>query len=755
MNPDNNKHIVENSITGSVFEKQTKFEYYNQIRGTNPAYSLNVDSSGVVATQAVYRQKVIFEGDSWTFSGGDTWPAYLISSSPYFGRFSQLNFAVPGEPTSSFVTSYAADIYPQRPTQVGDDYWLFVMGGVNDVITNIAGATAYANLSSVWASGKTDGFTTVAFTIPKLGSLTGSQETERLALNTLIRSDVSKFNYLVDIDSVFDYTVDPSVWANATHLSGAGFSILAKFVEEVINAKPYTLSSAGAVSEATNIFSTRLNGPVILKNLTTTQRDNLRYPVSGMEIFNTTNNRVEYFNGASWTAPGGGHTIQDEGTPITQRTNINFVGAGVTVTDGGAGPDSTIVTITSGGGSGDVVGPASAVDNRVAFFDGITGKLIKDSGLTLSGTNTGDQTSIVGINGTRAQFDTAVTDGNFLYSGDITQYTDELAQDAVGAMVDSTFVYTDLTPLLSRAALTGAITASSGSNTTTLGSFTKSQLDTAVSDGNVLYVGDVTSNATHTGDATGSGALTVVAINGTNLAALGTGLLKNTTTTGVPSIAVAGTDYLTPTGSAASLTSFPTFNQNTTGSAATLTTSRNIQGVAFNGSANIDIINGTGFVKATGTALSYDNSTYLTTSSAASTYQPLDTQLTSLATLTYPSNGGKFIRLNAGATDFEFAAIAGGGDALTSGTLEQFAATTSSQLRGVISDETGTGSLVFANTPTLIAPVLGVATATSINGVALTTVGVATKFLNETGTYTTPAGNSLDGTMFRLVGGYI
>ena len=34
-----------------------------------------------------------------------------------------------------------------------------------------------------------------------------------------------------------------------------------------------------------------------------------------------------------------------------------------------------------------------------------------------SGTNTGDQTSIVGITGTKAQFDTAVTDGNFAYSG--------------------------------------------------------------------------------------------------------------------------------------------------------------------------------------------------------------------------------------------------------------------------------------------------------------------------------------------------
>ena len=119
-------------------------------------------------------------------------------------------------------------------------------------------------------------------------------------------------------------------------------------------------------------------------------------------------------------------------------------------------------------GTGDVVGPASSVDNRVVFFNGITGKLIKDSGLLLSGSNTGDQTSIVGITGTKAQFDTAVTDGNILYVGDITQYTDEGAQDAVGAMVDGTLVYVDATPLLTRAALTGDVTAAQASNTTVI-----------------------------------------------------------------------------------------------------------------------------------------------------------------------------------------------------------------------------------------------------------------------------------------------
>ena len=101
-----------------------------------------------------------------------------------------------------------------------------------------------------------------------------------------------------------------------------------------------------------------------------------------------------------------------------------------------------------------------------------TNKFVTSADLTklsnLSGTNSGDQTSIVGITGTKAQFDTAVTDGNILYVGDVTQYTDEMAQDAVGAMIDSSLTYVDATPLLQRAALTGDVTAAAGSNSTTI-----------------------------------------------------------------------------------------------------------------------------------------------------------------------------------------------------------------------------------------------------------------------------------------------
>lgn len=137
----------------------------------------------------------------------------------------------------------------------------------------------------------------------------------------------------------------------------------------------------------------------------------------------------------------------------------------------------TVIGNTSGTNTGDQTSIVGITGTLSEFNAALTGADFATGGGTVtgtsSGTNTGDQTSIVGITGTKAQFDTAVTDGNILYVGDITQYTDEMAQDATGAMVaNSTFVnldYVDGTPSLTASlSATGTPSASTylrGDNT--------------------------------------------------------------------------------------------------------------------------------------------------------------------------------------------------------------------------------------------------------------------------------------------------
>ncbi len=67
--------------------------------------------------------------------------------------------------------------------------------------------------------------------------------------------------------------------------------------------------------------------------------------------------------------------------------------------------------------------------------------------------------------------------------------------------------------------------------------------------------------------------------------------------------------------------------------------------------------------------------------------------------------------------DASSVAFGGGGTvAYTLNNLSVFASTTSAQLAGVLSDETGTGAFVLANTPTLVTPEIGNATAAGITG---------------------------------------
>jgi hypothetical protein len=80
---------------------------------------------------------------------------------------------------------------------------------------------------------------------------------------------------------------------------------------------------------------------------------------------------------------------------------------------------------------------------------------------------------------------------------------------------------------------------------------------------------------------------------------------------------------------------------------------------------------------------------------------------------------------------------------VTTDTLAVHAATTSAQLAGVISDETGSGSLVFATSPTLVTPNLGTPSAINLtNATAVPTDATKANLASPTftGTVTIPTG---------------
>lgn len=125
------------------------------------------------------------------------------------------------------------------------------------------------------------------------------------------------------------------------------------------------------------------------------------------------------------------------------------------------------------------------------------------------------------------------------------------------------------------------------------------------------------------------------------------------------------------------------------------------------------------------------NSLTITSSTGTLTVAAAKT-ITLSNTITVTATDGSTIALGAGGTvlyntrTVNTSSPLGGGGALsadltltcttcgvTGSPLSQFAATTSAQLAGVLSDETGTGVVVYSTSPTLVTPVLG--TPTSVN----------------------------------------
>jgi hypothetical protein len=283
------------------------------------------------------------------------------------------------------------------------------------------------------------------------------------------------------------------------------------------------------------------------------------------------------------------------------------------------------------------------------------------------------------------------------------------------------------------------VTTASSLGTVQSGTWNGSSISTTYTDAKVTSVngstGAITGLATTAGTLAQFGATTSSQLAGVISDETGSGALVFATSPTLVTPALG-----TPSSGTLTNCTFPTLNQNTTGSAATLTTSRNINGVAFNGSADITVTAAAGTLSGatlasgvtassltsvgTLSSLTVTNNVsagaFLTAgSSTAGTFQTAGnvnssslrvTTASSLGTVQSGTWNGSSISTTY--TDAKVTSVNGStgaitGLATTAGTLAQFGATTSSQLLGVISDETGSGALVFATSPTLVTPALG------------------------------------------------
>jgi len=122
--------------------------------------------------------------------------------------------------------------------------------------------------------------------------------------------------------------------------------------------------------------------------------------------------------------------------------------------------------------------------------------------------------------------------------------------------------------------------------------------------------------------------------------------------------------------------------------------------------------------------------------------QTLTNKTLTSPTLTTPALGTPASGTLTNTTGFPTANLAG----LGTGVATFLATPSSANLAAAVTDETGTGSLVLATSPTLVTPVLGVATATSINGTTIPSSATLVK-TSDTGTVTSTM--ILDGTILN------
>jgi lysophospholipase L1-like esterase len=198
---------------------------------------------GDVALLARKAGQVLFDGDSRTIGTTSPYPTQCMALPSMTAKnYSWYNSGVSGQTVSDFSANAATEIDSNYRSALRRNVCV-VWGGVNDANGGASAATIYDRLKTYWAARRAAGLLTVACTeidAQDAGRNAVSWHSTLLpALNTLIKSDATLYDSLVDLgaDSRLQNALDTTYFnADKVHLTDTGYGVVAALVAAQVSA---------------------------------------------------------------------------------------------------------------------------------------------------------------------------------------------------------------------------------------------------------------------------------------------------------------------------------------------------------------------------------------------------------------------------------------------------------------------------------------------------------------------------------------
>ena len=274
---------------------------------------------------------------------------------------------------SVIVANRPQALFPAMP---GTDVKFFVeqlsLFGSEGIVSSGSLATKGPTGASTFSVVASSGNTTIGGTLATIGASTLASLT--VTGNTILSGDLTVNGTTVTV--------------NTTNLEVKDSVIGLGFASGTLQQAAGDRGWIGGLAGANNVMSKWDNAASEFAFATTTSSATGSFAItaySNLHIANIQGSIISASLGFS-----GSHTRLMDGTSYI------IAGSGMTVTSASNG---AITLSAAGGGGGDVAGPGSSTANAVALFDGTTGKIIKNSGLTTDGSNSLFIAGTLGVSG--------------------------------------------------------------------------------------------------------------------------------------------------------------------------------------------------------------------------------------------------------------------------------------------------------------------------------------------------------------------